>query len=660
MGRRLLHTLARLSPTELSRRFDSSVRGWYNEVTGYGTDRDKTAFGGFAGVALLSETALSALYHGDDIAARMVDIVPDEMLREGFEVSTGDADRDTDLAERMDELEVGDKIANAMRWGRLYGAGALLIGADDGRPAAAELIPERARGVSYLYELDRRYLFPLTWYSEPGHPKIGQPETYIVNPTSSYAPTEMAIVHESRLLMFGGATTGIQERQQNHGFDHSVLQRAYEALRSFNTGWKSVEILLSDASQAVFKVAGLSEQIGADGEEAVQMRMRLIDMYRSVLRAIVVDAGSKDEPSEEFQRHNATFSDIPNLLDRHMMRIAAAVEMPVTILFGRSPAGMNATGDADFRWFYDRMKSAQTRKLAPSIIKLARIMLRTRELRSSTGEPAKLKANFPPLWTETPSTQAATRKTMAEADAVYVNAGVVTPEEVALHRLRPNGFDEDLVLTKDGREARESSLEDELERLESGAPDESDQLEGPAPPPFPPAPATASPETEPPELGDESGDPTEGEDETGDDEETRADSAELLDALDGHRRVIIAGGPRSGKTILGARASERYGLPLRSTDSLIESTTWGDDSARVAEWFDELGDWIIEGPATARALRKWIRRNEGKTLNATVVWMPTAKAARTKGQASMARGVETVWRQVRPQLEQMGVTILVG
>ncbi len=42
--------------------------------------------------------------------------------------------------------------------------------------------------------------------------------------------------------------------------------------------------------------------------------------------------------------------------------------MPVTILMGQSPAGMNATGESDFRWHYDRIKSRQTLHIAPTTV----------------------------------------------------------------------------------------------------------------------------------------------------------------------------------------------------------------------------------------------------------------------------------------------------
>ncbi len=445
---------------------------WQNTVTGFGTQIDKTTYTSFIGRLKLNDQALSNLYHGDDLAARMVDIVPDELLREGFSVDCGDAHLNGAIAEQLDALGCDGKFADAWRWGRLYGGAALVLGADDGRSAATPLQAERAKALSFLHVLDRRYLWPLTYYTDSTSSKLGQPETYMVSAVSSRSDQAVAVIHESRLILFGGATTGSREREQNNSWDHSVLERAIEPLRAFNTGWKSVEVLLTDANQAVFKMQGMSEMIAAEGQEAFKRRMQLVDMCRSVMRAMVVDGGSKvgsrEIPSEEFLRHSVSFADIPQVLDKFMLRLAAAVQIPVTILMGQSPAGMNATGDSDFRWFYDRVKSEQTRHLSPKIRRLIKVMLATKAF---NAKPDSITVKFPPLWTETPLAAAQTRKVIADTDAVRIGTGELLPEEVALQRARGDGYETDIILDDRSRAVRESALTDELKRIEEGPPE---------------------------------------------------------------------------------------------------------------------------------------------------------------------------------------------
>ncbi len=445
---------------------------WQNQVTGFGTSVDKTTYSQFVGTLPLADQQLSNLYHGDDLAARMVDVVPDEMLREGFSLDLDDADLTAAVAEHLDNLRIDQSLADGWRWGRLYGGAGLLLGADDGRPASSPLVPERAKSLSYLYTLDRRYLWPLSYYTDRGNPKLGRPETYMVSTVSAHDDAQgFAVVHESRLVLFGGASTGIRERESNNSWDYSVLHRAVEVLRSFNTGWKAVEVMLTDANQAVFKMQGMAEMISAEGQEAFKRRMQLVDMCRSVMRAMVVDGGGKvgnrDVPAEEFLRHSVSFDSIPQTLDKFMLRLAAAVQIPVTILMGQSPAGMNATGESDFRWFYDRIKSEQNRKLAPIIRRIVKVALATKQFNRAD---APVTVKFPPLWSESPLAAAQTRAAQVTADAANVTAGIFLPEEVALHRGRADGYDTDLVLDENARKVREDVLKDELKHLGDPAP----------------------------------------------------------------------------------------------------------------------------------------------------------------------------------------------
>src|SRR5262245_15056231 len=69
---------------------------WENSLTGFSTARDKTMFSQYMYATCLGDATLEQLYHGDDLAQRMVDTVPEEMLRKGYCLKFGDP-RDTDL-----------------------------------------------------------------------------------------------------------------------------------------------------------------------------------------------------------------------------------------------------------------------------------------------------------------------------------------------------------------------------------------------------------------------------------------------------------------------------------------------------------------------------------------------------------------------------------
>ena len=57
-----------------------------------------------------------------------------------------------------------------------------------------------------------------------------------------------------------------------------------------------------------------------------------------------------------------------------MIDMAGAAEIPATKLFGRSPQGMNATGEADLRNYYEMIAQLQERCLRPALERLLPVM----------------------------------------------------------------------------------------------------------------------------------------------------------------------------------------------------------------------------------------------------------------------------------------------
>lgn len=122
-------------------------------------------------------------------------------------------------------------------------------------------------------------------------------------------------------------------------------------------------------------------------------------------------------------------------------------------------------------------------------------------------------------------------------------------------------------------------------------------------------------------------------------------------------RVLIMGGPRTGKSTFATTWESSLGVTARHTDDLIETHEWSAASAEVSTWLSAPGPWVIEGVATVRALRKWLQANPEGTPADTIFWSDAPKVERSSGQETMAKGCTTVWREVLPLLEARGVSI---
>lgn len=455
-----------LTPQEHQARLD----GWANLLTQMGyAGRDKRMAGQLT-ATLLSYEDLEQLWRGDDIAARAVELLPREMLREGFALNIPEdqADVSKKMTAQLDDLKANERFFDALCYERAYGGGAILVGADDGATSMmAPLNVRTLKSVKWLTALTKQEVYAEKYYEDPAQPRFGEPEYWRIQPQMGAGAA--LTVHESRLLLFKGICISRRQVYSNQGWGDSVLLRAYEVIRDFAQGFGGAAALLQDFSQAVYQIENLSELMADNQEGLIAERFRIMELARSILRAIVIDK------TETFERKTTNLTGLSDILDKMMLRTAAALETPVSLLMGQAPAGLNATGDSDIRWFYDNAKSKQKNKLKPPLEHLIRLLFLAKEGPTRGIEPESWQVSFHPLWQLTASEGAELRNKQADTDEKYIRAGVLTPEEVAKSRFGGESYSTDTVLDLEARRKKK-------EEPPVPVPAPKEEPEAPAPP----------------------------------------------------------------------------------------------------------------------------------------------------------------------------------
>jgi phage-related protein (TIGR01555 family) len=450
---------------------EERVDSWVNAMTGLGSvGRDKLKANVPQRSVPLDDYTLDALFHDDDIAQRISRSLPEHAMGQGFRLAdeTGDADGEESRAmtklvrPALRKWGAAAKLLEGDVWGRHYGGAAILLGVDGSGAQWEPLDDEKIKkgGLKFLTVLDRRRLWVDERYNDEMKPKFGEPKIYRVQRLAlgmnGFVGNTGQRVHESRFIFFGGAMTADIVKLENRGWDLSVLQRVFDVLQAGSSNWQSVSHLMTDISQGVMKIEGLIKMLAS--KEELATRLELMDLTRATNRTILLDA-----KMEDYERKPTPMGGIPEILDRTFVRVAAAAEMPVTILFKQSPAGLNATGQSDMEQWYNDIGMHQETVLCPRAERLTRVI--------ALSEGVSLKPGwsvvFPSPRRMTQTEQAAFRKTVAETDAIYIDKGVLLPEEVTLARSKGGQYSADFPAVD--LDVRRAALDKELAKLEDDA-----------------------------------------------------------------------------------------------------------------------------------------------------------------------------------------------
>lgn len=442
--------------------------GWENLTTGHRTTRDKLTATRIKPVAPSTDRqTYEDIYHGDYLGARIVDELVGDMVRKWIRINVSmaddsDADRNVEAASDMmaalDELKARQRIKQALTWAQVFGGSLVFIGADDGGgsdiESMAQPLRENAiRSIKFLDVYDRWDVEIESEYNDPLQENFGQAETYRVRQAGSVRGTaalpEM-IIHESRTLRFDGIRVNRRRLLRNNGWHDSAYVRLDEVLADFGLSWSSVAHLLADFAPMVFTSAGISDSLAMDGVGVVMDRLTEMDLCRSTVRMVPIDEG------EALERKATPLAGMDGVMALFILQVCAAARMPVTKLFGQSPSGLNTTAEGDLSFWYDRVEQAQSDDLRCQLERLIDLLWLTKDGPTGGAEPKSWSFDFEPLWQLSQDEETQARKTQAETDQTYIDAGVLEPDEVARSRFGGDRYSFETQLDEEMRAEKEA------------------------------------------------------------------------------------------------------------------------------------------------------------------------------------------------------------
>ena len=355
-------------------RDEKALDSYTNPLAKLGLDQPNTSEA--AGYVMTRRTQdynlMNTLYRDNWIARRLIDVVPEDMMKNGYKITSQIKPEAIAKLEKLErKVQLRKRILSGLKWGRLYGGaiGVIIIaGQEDmlSEPLDYDAImPGSFKGIVIL---DR-------WsgvqagseiVSDINDPDFGLPAYY-----DTYGKTSAVRVHHSRVVRFTGRDLPFIEEQMEMYWGASELEHVFDEIKKRdNTSWNIAQLVFM-ANLRVLKIEGMENITATMNTNALKALQNTIEAQNQMMNNNSLQIIGKED---DFATHQYTFAGLSDVYESFMMDIAGAAEIPVTKLFGRSPAGMNATGESDMQNYYDSIEEKQEAYLRPVYDRLLPIM----------------------------------------------------------------------------------------------------------------------------------------------------------------------------------------------------------------------------------------------------------------------------------------------
>ncbi len=342
-------------------------------------------------------------------------------------VSSGDGDKSEvikKIGDEMKRLKVRDLFREAATYDGFFGRCQIFVDLGvtaDPKEMVLPIIMDPAKvGKGKLRKL--KIVEPM--YTYPSDYSASNPlDDDFYNPRAWYVMGKK--VHASRLLTFVSRPVPdmLKPAYNFGGMSMSQLSKPY--VENWIKTRTSVGRLISNFSTAGVKtdmatmLLGLGED-GSDGDD-LMARAQFFTAMRDNQGLMLLD-----NQTEEFFQSDTPLTTLDALQAQSQEHMASVSSIPLSILLGITPSGLNASTDGEIRTYYDHVLSQQELIFADPLTKVLQLI----QLSLFGKIDPDIGFEFIPLWQQSETELAANRKADAEVANIYFTMGAVSPDEV--------------------------------------------------------------------------------------------------------------------------------------------------------------------------------------------------------------------------------------
>lgn len=345
-----------------------------------------------------------------------------DMTREWIEFTTkGKSDKSKKIEEiesRFDELNIQGLFRKALIHDGFYGIGHIFIDLKGHEDTKLPVLPDpksiKKGSLKGFRNIEPMWVTPVMWNSS----QVEKEDFY--KPSSWFALDKE--MNESRLLqVISREMPDLLKPAYNFGgMSMSQIIEPYVDRWLKTVG--GVNRFVNNYSTMVLKTnMSAVLQDGDNGADLIK-RLKLARMHGDNFGAYLADASS----GEEITWVQASLTGLSEIQQQALEHMAYPTHIPLVVLTGVSPAGLNASSEGEIEVYHDWNRSEQNAVIRRPLKRVLDVV----QLDMYGKIDPDIGIAFKPIKQITGQDLAELKKTTAEQDVAYIDAGVVSAQEV--------------------------------------------------------------------------------------------------------------------------------------------------------------------------------------------------------------------------------------
>lgn len=312
------------------------------------TKRDVTSrFNGFfAEEPVIQYDELNAIYQTVPVVRRAVELITGHILKNGVSFSIPDNPEATaEVVALAERVKIDRLFEQAAMYTLINGCGGVLLVHKQQDPTQRCNL-KRLKGTTPSFTVVDGRFITVSPDLDPLSPNFYEPkEVHVIGRT--FEP--------SWVNTFSGLPVSQVLKPKYKYLGMSLIENAYQAIVNDEIMSKAIPNIVYRSSIVNYKITGMKNSIISGEENNILKYISTAENSKSILNATICDG---EDSIEVISRELAG---LEGLDQRSVYRLSASLGIAATVLLGKSPDGMNATGQGDWENFYNYVEVWQKR-----------------------------------------------------------------------------------------------------------------------------------------------------------------------------------------------------------------------------------------------------------------------------------------------------------